>query len=46
MVFEKNGVKYTVTDKAHIDCFKAKGWKEVIEKKPDPIIKKEPKKKG
>lgn len=29
MKFEKNGVVYDVTDKAHIDCFRAKGWVEV-----------------
>lgn len=26
MKFEKDGVVYEVTDKTHIDCFKAKGW--------------------
>lgn len=29
MVFEKDGVRFSVTDKAHIDCFRAKGWTEV-----------------
>lgn len=46
MIFEKNGVKYDVTDPAHIDCFKAKGWKQCIEKKPKPTVKEKPKKKG
>ena len=28
-----NGIQtYEVTDQAHIDCFKAKGWTEVKEK--------------
>ena len=43
MIFEKNGVRYTVTDPAHIDCFRAKGWDEVTEPvKEAPAEKAEP----
>lgn len=35
MIFEKDGERWEVTDPAHIDCFRAKGWHEVSqEKKP------------
>ncbi len=34
MIFEKDGVQYNVTDPAHIDCFRAKGWREVKQEKP------------
>lgn len=40
MIFEKDGVRYTVTDKAHIDCFKSKGWTEVAEKTEKKSTKK------
>lgn len=30
MVFEKNGQRLIVNDRAHIDCLKAKGWAEVV----------------
>lgn len=33
MKFQKDGIVYDVTDKAHIDCFKAKGWEMVKEQK-------------
>lgn len=38
MLFTKDGVTYEVKDKAHIDCFRAKGWKEVPDK---PTAKKQ-----
>lgn len=31
MTFEKDGVKYDLRDQAHIDCFRAKGWRECTE---------------
>lgn len=34
MKFTKDGVTYEVRDQAHIDCFKAKGWKPVEENAP------------
>ena len=44
MIFEKNGVRYTVTDPAHIDCFRAKGWDEVTEpaEEAEPVEELEP----
>ena len=32
MKFTNGKQTYEVSDQAHIDCFKAKGWKEVEEK--------------
>lgn len=46
MLFEKNGVRFEVTDKAHIDCFKAKGWKAVEKKVNEPTIEEKPQKRG
>ena len=40
MTFEKDGVKYDLKDQAHIDCFRAKGWKECTEPKEKPKKKK------
>lgn len=31
MTFEKGGTRWVVTDPAHIDCLRAKGWHEVHE---------------
>lgn len=41
MTFEKDGVKFTVKDRAQIDCMIAKGWTPVKEKKANekPEIK-------
>lgn len=36
MKFTKNGVVYEVRDQAHIDCFRAKGWKEVEKAQETP----------
>lgn len=35
MTFEKDGVKFTVKDRAQIDCMIAKGWTPVEEKKAE-----------
>lgn len=29
MVFTRDGITLSVSDRAHIDCLKAKGWQEV-----------------
>lgn len=43
MKFSDGTRTFEVTDQAHIDCFRAKGWQEV---RPDPEPKKEPAKKA
>ena len=35
MLFVKDGQKLEVTDAAHIDCLKAKGWEIVPDEKKD-----------
>ncbi|MGN0683752.1 MAG: hypothetical protein ACI4JY_08760 [Oscillospiraceae bacterium] len=39
MKFTNGEQTFNVTDKAHIDCFRAKGWTEV-EEKPKKAVKK------
>lgn len=36
MLFEKDGRQLEVHDRAHIDCLRAKGWVQVVEKQAAP----------
>lgn len=35
MIFEKNGKRVSVTDPAHIDLYRAKGWKTAQEQQQE-----------